>query len=73
MKAINEDFNFRSLRQTLEILDCSKFWLYKLLSKGIIKAYYLDKDDKGNPTGKPYFNLNEIRENFCDQERTNTG
>lgn len=57
-------FPFKSLRQTLEILDCSKFYLYKLIRKEVLHAYYLEKDEDGEPTGKPYFKTDEIETVF---------
>ncbi len=57
-------FSFRSLKQTLQLLDCSKFYLYKLINKGILHPYYMEKDDNGDPTGKPYFKVEEISQVF---------
>jgi hypothetical protein len=60
-KAVDSaDFPFKSLRQTLEILDCSKFYLYKLIKLKKITSYYLEKDENGKGIGKPYFNPAEI-------------
>jgi hypothetical protein len=55
---------FSSFRQTMELLDCSKFYLHKLIKKNVVKRYYLEKDECGNPTGKPYFNRIEIEQAF---------
>ncbi|MCB0497245.1 MAG: hypothetical protein KDC79_13985 [Cyclobacteriaceae bacterium] len=57
-------FPFASLKQTLELLDCSKFYLYKLVRKKVLSTYYLEKNEKGQPTGKPYFKLEEIEKTF---------
>lgn len=54
------DFSFVSLKQAMAKLDCSKFYINKLRRKKILKAHYLEMNDKGEPTGKPYFNLREI-------------
>lgn len=66
--AITSSFHFKSLKDTLSILGCSKFYLYKLIHKGVIKQYYLEKDQEGKPTGKPYFNLKEVENNFFTAE-----
>lgn len=55
---------FPSFRQTMELLDCSKFYLNKLIKKKVIKRYYIEKDESGKPTGKPYFNRQEIEQAF---------
>lgn len=57
-------FPYRSLNQTLEILNCSKTYLYKLCRQNIIHPHYLEKDTTGKPTGKPYFKLDEIENAF---------
>ncbi len=57
-------FPFRSLSQTLEILNCSKTYLYKLCRQNIINPHYLERDTTGKPTGKPYFKLDEIESAF---------
>jgi len=59
---VHSQFKFRSLRRTLEILDCSKPFLYGLTRRNLIKAHYFEYDDKGKPKGKPYFNIDEIQE-----------
>lgn len=57
-------FNYRSLRQTIKLLDCSKFYLYKLINTKVIHPYYFEFDKEGKPKGKPYFNIIEIMNNF---------
>ncbi|WP_422358593.1 hypothetical protein [Reichenbachiella sp.] len=59
-----QEFPFKSLKQTLELLDCSKFYLYKLIRKGILHPYYLEKNELDKPTGKPYFKQSEIAQVF---------
>ena len=49
------EFSYSSLNQTMQLLDCSKFYLYKLIKKKVIYPYYLETDDIGNPTGKTIF------------------
>ncbi len=61
---INASFPFASLRQTLLLLDCSKFYLYKIQKLGIINAYYLETNKAGKPTGKPYYKKDEIANVF---------
>ena len=62
-------FPFRSLSQTLEILNCSKTYLYKLCRQNIINPHYLETDAQGKPTGKPYFKLDEIEKAFFSVSR----
>lgn len=57
-------FNYRSLRQTIKLLDCSKFYLYKLINTKVIHPYYFEFDKEGKPKGKPYFNIIEIMNTF---------
>ncbi|MEP0987510.1 hypothetical protein [Ekhidna sp.] len=53
------DFPYRSYHQTLLILNCSKFYLEKLVRNGIVNKYYFEfKNGKG--CGKPYFLLSEL-------------
>jgi orotate phosphoribosyltransferase len=59
-----QNFHFKSLRETLSILDCSKFYLYGLIKSGKISPYYFQKDKLGKPKGKPYFNLEEIAQSL---------
>ena len=54
-------FKFRTLKQTIKLLDCSKSYFYKLIRKNIIHSYYFEFDESGKPKGKPYFNIKEIR------------
>ncbi len=61
---INASFPYASLRQTLVLLDCSKFYLYKLIKKSILHPYYLEKNDANQATGKPYFKKDEIANVF---------
>ena len=58
----NQDY--LSLNQTLALLDCSKFYLYKLVKKGILKQYRLEQDSSGRPVGKPYFSRKQINDSF---------
>ena len=66
-----QEFPFASLRQTLKMLDCSKFYLYKLIRKEVLFAYYLELNEEGGPTGKPYFNKQEIAKVFFRHDREN--
>jgi hypothetical protein len=59
-----KEFPFRSLNQTLEILNCSRSYLYKLIHQNIIHPHYLERDKNGKPTGKPYFRIDEIQGAF---------
>ncbi|MBV6655872.1 MAG: hypothetical protein KI786_19020 [Mameliella sp.] len=59
-RIITSSFNFLSLKQTLATLDCSKFYLYSLIRKELIKPYYFEHDEEGKPKGKPYFKIEEI-------------
>jgi hypothetical protein len=64
-----QGFHFKSLRETLRVLDCSKFYLYRLIKEGKISPYYFEKDESGNPKGKPYFNLEEIADSLYKIEK----
>jgi hypothetical protein len=57
-------FPLTDTSDTLSALNCSKFYLYKLIRKNIIQRYYIEFDNDGKPKGKPYFNLREIAEKF---------
>lgn len=57
---IQVGFPFMSMRKTMELLDCSKFYLYKLIKEKVIRPYYFQSDSHGKPQGKPYFNTDEI-------------
>lgn len=59
-ESVLTDFPFVSQKDVLQMMDISKFYLYKLQSRGIIKRYYLEKDSEGKPKGKPYYNKKEI-------------
>jgi hypothetical protein len=65
--SLQEGFPFRSYKQTLTILNCSKFYLEKLVNSGIIKKYYFEfKDGKG--CGKPYFKIQNISNALITQQ-----
>ena len=56
-----DGFPYRSYHHTLLILNCSKFFLEKLVRNGIVQKHYFEfKDGKG--CGKPYFLLSELTE-----------
>jgi hypothetical protein len=61
---INGSFGYVSLRQALLLLDCSKFYIYKLIRKGILVPNYIERDDTQKPTGKPYFLISDIEAAF---------
>ncbi len=67
IKGVQSDFRYCSYRQCMQMLDCSKTYIQKLLREGIVTAYYLEKKD-GKCSGKPYFNKQEIEEAFMPKE-----
>jgi|GEM_PF-5743975 len=67
ISGVQADFKFVSFRQCMMILDCSDFYLKKLIKEGIVKAYYLECKE-GKFSGKPYFNKLQIEEAFIPKE-----
>lgn len=61
---IDASFPYASLRQTLVLLDCSKFYLYKLIRQGTLTPSYLERNKAGKPCGKPYFLKKSIQDKF---------
>ena len=70
MDVKNHKFNYVSLNVTVQLLDCSREYLYSLVRKGILKIYHLDPNQDKNQRrkGKGYFKLNEIEDAFIEKK-----
>ncbi|MEO9806670.1 MAG: hypothetical protein ABJF04_25645 [Reichenbachiella sp.] len=63
------EFEYRSLAQVLELLGCSRSYLYKKIREKKITPYYMGVREDGTGEGKPYFDLIQIKELFQKAEK----
>lgn len=57
--SIHALFPFLNLQDAIALLGCSKFFLYSLIGKNLVRPHYFFQKN-GEGAGKPYFNIEEL-------------